>query len=158
VSLDEGRVRELLARRGVRRTAQRVAVLLILAAAHEAVEPADRVAGHAPGSHLTSRQIHNRLVEAGSVVDLTTVYRTVPRLEAVGVVHSTVTPHAVSYELASSPHHHAVCTRCGRVTEIDAGGLQQSLRPILSRAGLVSAASLLTIHGVCTECAAAASD
>jgi len=145
--LDERRARELLRRSGVRRTAQRVAVLLLLASAYGAEEEP-----RPQQTHLSSRQIHDQLVAGGADIDPATVYRTVTAFEHAGLLHATATNRAITYGLAVTPHHHAVCTHCGEVTEISPDELGDRLAPLLEVTGYSSADAEVTVHGLCPSC------
>src|SRR5262245_57546339 len=110
------RLRAMLRGYGLRSTAQRIAVLHVFAVADDA-------AG-GPRVHLTAAQVHDRLNAAGGAVDLTTVYRTLTTLVNLGVLHAIArVDQPTSYGLASGAHHHAVCIRCGAVSEIPTASL-----------------------------------
>ncbi|MFJ9365106.1 Fur family transcriptional regulator [Nocardia sp. NPDC101769] len=135
--------RRLLRSHGLRCTAPRLAVLTTL----------DRSRGH---GHLTVAQIQQRLTDAGHEVDLTTVYRTVSTLADAQVLHALVIDERVtSYGLTDTPHHHAVCTRCGAIDEVPAELLSVALDQarLGSRFALPEIAGL-TLHGLCPACQA----
>ncbi|WP_280233338.1 Fur family transcriptional regulator [Nocardia cyriacigeorgica] len=138
---DEQYARRLLRAHGLRCTAPRVAVLGTLAR--------DREHGH-----LTVAQIQRRLADTGHDVDPTTVYRTVSTLLDADVLHALIIDDRVtSYGLTDIPHHHAVCTHCGAITEVPADHLTTAL----AEARLGSSFALpdtagLTLHGLCPTC------
>ena len=52
-------------------------------------------------------------------VHRSTVYRTLERLEQMGVITHVHLGHGPStFHLAARPHHHAVCASCGAVVEV----------------------------------------
>jgi Fur family ferric uptake transcriptional regulator len=132
------RLGALLHAHGLRRTAPRIAVLA-------ALEPVD--------GHLSVAEIRQRLADPHAP-DLATVYRTVTTLVDKGVLHAlSMEGGLTTYGLAETPHHHAVCTRCGAIIEVPA----QRLRSALEQASEGSAFSLsdsagLTLHGLCPRC------
>ncbi|NMO02820.1 transcriptional repressor [Gordonia sp. TBRC 11910] len=138
----ESQARALLHGQGLRCTAPRLAVLSTLARAESGA------------GHLTISAIHQQLVEAGRKVDVTTVYRTVSTLVDLGVLHAlSVDDRATTYGLAHEPHHHAVCTRCGRIIEVPA----ERLTTALAHASIGSQFALsdragLTLRGLCPDC------
>jgi Fur family ferric uptake transcriptional regulator len=140
------RIGELLRARGLRRTAPRIAVLATL-------EP---VRGH-----LSVAEIHQRLLDTGpadaSPPDVATVYRTVTTLVDHGVLHAlTVEGGVTTYGLAEDPHHHAVCTRCGRIIEVPAQRLTSALEHAIEGSSFtLSDRAGLTLHGLCPDCQAA---
>lgn len=125
---------------GLRRTGPRVALLDLLAQ---------------DGGHLTVADIHERLLTAGHVLDVTTVYRSVTTLVELGVLHATAhTDHPTSYGLATKAHHHAVCTRCGRVAEIPPPALTGLFETVGAATGFDMRHAGATVQAVCPECAA----
>ncbi|MFZ0832747.1 MAG: Fur family transcriptional regulator [Mycobacterium sp.] len=134
---------ELLRVHGLRRTAPRIAVLATLQPVH---------------GHLSVAEIHQRLLDSGDadVPDLATVYRTVTTLVAAGVLHAlTVEGGVTTYGVAQSPHHHAVCTRCGTIIEVPAQRLSSALEhAIEGSAFTLSERAGLTLHGLCPDCQA----
>jgi Fur family ferric uptake transcriptional regulator len=139
------RIGEVLRAHGLRRTAPRIAVLATL-------QP---VVGHLPVA-----EIHQRLLDSGEpdIPDMATVYRTVTTLVDAGVLHALPVEGGVTtYGLAETPHHHAVCTRCGTIIEVPAQRLSSALEhAIAGSAFTLSDKAGLTLHGLCPECQARA--
>ena len=136
---DERQVREMLRGYGLRQTAQRIAVLHLLT--------------QESGRHLTTGEIHERLVSSGTDVDLATVYRTVTTLLNLGIVHATA--HAeqpTSYGLAGESHHHAVCTRCGSVVQMPVDAFRGAIDVTEQTTGFRLDNSVVTVHGLCADC------
>lgn len=137
------RLGELLRAHGLRRMPSRIAVLAVL----------DTIDGHLPAA-----TIHQRLAAvtpAGQQPpDLATVYRTVTTLVDRGVLHALPLEDGITtYGLATDPHHHAVCTRCGTIIEVPASRLASALE--YARAGsefTLSEQAGLTLHGLCPQC------
>lgn len=132
---------ELLRAHGLRRTAPRIAVLATL-------RPVN--------GHLSVAEIHQRLLGSADAPDLATVYRTVTTLVEAGVLHAlTVEGGVTTYGVAESPHHHAVCTRCGTIIEVPAQRLSSALEhAIEGSAFTLSDRAGLTLHGLCPDCQA----
>ena len=83
---------------------------------------------------------------------LATVYRTLERLDAAGMVkRATLASGAVGYGYCASGHHeHAICLRCGRL---------QPIRPCLvaddpALGGFRVTSHVLDFYGVCARCTA----
>ena len=121
----------------------RIAVLAVL-------EPVD--------GHLSVAEIHHRIVEAttdpGQCPDLATVYRTVTTLVEQNVLHALAVDGGITtYGLAATPHHHAVCTRCGTIIEVPATRLSAALEhAIEGSAFTLTEQAGLTLHGLCPRC------
>ena len=92
---------------GVRLTPQRAMVL-------EAIYHSD--------GHLSVDEVHERVRLLSPYVDLSTVYRTVMFLKQQGVIGELrLDGQPVRYEAIHSghEHHHAVCSVCGAMIEVD---------------------------------------
>ncbi|ORW08572.1 Fur family transcriptional regulator [Mycobacterium kyorinense] len=139
------RIGELLRAHGLRRMASRIAVLAVLEPVH---------------GHLSVAEIDQRLrdcLPAGEPPpDLATIYRTVTTLVEQGVLHAlTLESGVTTYGLATDPHHHAVCTRCGAIIEVPAQQLTSALEHAMAGSSFtLSERAGLTLHGLCPQCQA----
>ncbi len=144
---DAQQLQALLRDHGLKSTAQRVAVLSLFH--HDSLGDSG---GEELVGHLTAAAIHERLHERGDDLDLTTVYRTAATLADVGLLHAITSDHVTAYGAATRAHHHAVCTRCGLITEIPA----ETLNGVLAQARQVSHFGLddssVTLRGLCPNC------
>lgn len=137
------RIGEFLRARGLRRMMSRIQVLAVL-------EP---VSGH-----LSVADIHHRLAArlppGAQPPDLATIYRTVTTLVEQGVLHSlTLDGGVTTFGLATAPHHHAVCTRCGAIIEVPARQLSSALQHAMAGSSFaLSERAGLTLHGLCPAC------
>jgi Fur family ferric uptake transcriptional regulator len=84
------------------------------------------------------------------------VFRTLDALEGIGLVERLDLPsgeHAyVTCE--RSHHHHVVCSRCGRTSEIDDAGLKAVVHQIARRTGYRVDEHRLELFGLCPACLA----
>jgi Fur family ferric uptake transcriptional regulator len=137
------RIGDLLRARGLRRMASRIQLLAVL-------EPVD--------GHLSVAEIYKRMREClppgTQAPDVATVYRTVTTLVDQGVLHAlTLDGGITTYGLATAPHHHAVCTKCGTIIEVPAGRLSLALEHAMAGSSFaLSEAAGLTLHGLCPQC------
>ena len=132
-------LRELLARKGVRPTRQRLLVLAELAAERD---------------DATAQTLWRRLRGHDEQVGLATVYRTLTLLHDHGVVDA-LSHHGSErcYRLcADGHHHHLVCERCHRVVEIDECTLGPWVDEVARRRGFVASDHRVEINGVCEDC------
>lgn len=85
-----------------------------------------------------------------------TVFRTLEVLEALGAVERLDLPsgeHAyVVCERAH--HHHVICSRCGRTSDIRDGSLQAVVGKIAARTGYRVDTHRLELFGLCPACVA----
>lgn len=137
------RIGEFLRTRGLRRMASRIQVLAVL-------EPVD--------GHLSVAEIHQRvrdcLPPGAQPPDVATIYRTVTTLVDQGVLHAlTLDGGVTTYGLAAAPHHHAVCTQCGSISEVPARQLSSALEHAMAGSSFaLSERSGLTLRGLCPRC------
>lgn len=137
------RIGDFLRARGLRRMASRIQVVAVL-------EPVN--------GHLTVAEIHRRvracLPPGTQPPDVATIYRTVTTLVEQGVLHAlTLDGGVTTYGLATAPHHHAVCTRCGSIIEVPARQLSSALEHAMAGSSFaLSEAAGLTLRGLCPRC------
>src|SRR5512133_2512100 len=85
----------------------------------------------AAGRHISAEELHGQIRATDPGIGLVTVYRTLKLLRAAGL--ATERRFADAYARfdprpADSPHHHLVCTACGRIQEFEDGTLARLAR------------------------------
>lgn len=132
---------QLLERRGLRPTPQRVGVLA------ELIKERDDV---------TAQGLHQRLRAEGARIGLATVYRTLAALREKGIVDTlSHHPGELCYRLcADEHHHHLVCTSCHRVIELGDCDLEPRLQQLAASHGFVATGHRLDVAGLCATCRA----
>lgn len=139
-------VPDLLARRGVRLTGPRRAVL-------------DVVATH--DGPLSVAEIHGRVL--GRRINLVSVYRTLHLLVELGVLRvADVTRGGQRFELAeqfTGHHHHLICRECGRIEDLRGCLLEGDALAALRRTARRTRGFRITEHdlrlfGLCAGCGA----
>jgi Fur family ferric uptake transcriptional regulator len=88
-----------------------------------------------------------------------TIFRALDLLTELGVVERLDLP---SGEHAYVPcdrahHHHVVCRRCGRVGDVDDGGMRAFTHEVARRTGYLIDGHRLEMFGLCPDCRAAGS-
>lgn len=132
------RFQDLCRVRGIRITAQRLAVYRILAE---------------DMTHPTADSIHARLRESMSSLSQATVYRVLEFLEKEGLVRRVSTTEGVSrFDSKTSWHQHLVCRACGLMTDYE-----QELPPVLrlprrGTGGFVAEEYDIRVIGLCRKC------
>lgn len=137
------RFTEYLSAHGQRKTAERFAVL----------DAVYSTPGHFDIEELLRTMLDNNRFH----ISRATLYNTIDLLvDARLVVKHQFGDHTAHYEraLQTTPHHHLVCTRCGKVTELASPALEKSLAKIATP-GFKSEGYALYIYGTCADCAAA---
>lgn len=104
-----------LRERGFRLTPQREMVLKVM---------------HQTEGHVTADEIHSRVQDISSCVDMSTVYRTLELLQEFHFVASLdLGDGQRRYALLSMHglHHHLFCRSCGKLIQVE----QEDIRPLL---------------------------
>lgn len=132
------KVAEELSRHGLRATRQRIAALRLLRRLR---------------SHLTSAELHERLLPEHESLSQKTVYEILDALVRAGLAaRMTAFGEPYRYEARPEPHYHAACRICGRLYDIPASADSQ----IRGRADLPEGFHVekidVTIRGLCLRC------
>ncbi len=103
---------------------------------------------------LTSSDIRAHLSSLRIKADRTTVYRELLFLAERDVVKTVqFADHKVHYEICVEHHHHLVCTKCNKVTEIVLGNhLEEQEREIYQRENFKVISHSLEFYGLCGNC------
>ncbi len=130
-----------LDRAGYRLTAPRVAVAELIAE-HEGHFTAADLVAHARARHLG--------------IGRATIFRALEVLAELRAIQRIDLPTGEHAYVACEPlhHHHVVCSRCGRVTDIADEGLRAVVREVSRRTGYRVDEHRLELFGVCPACQA----
>jgi Fur family ferric uptake transcriptional regulator len=85
-----------------------------------------------------------------------TVFRTLEVLVELGAVERLDLPSGEHAYVGCEPahHHHVVCSRCGRASEVDDAGLRPLLREVARQTGYRVDEHRLELFGSCPACLA----
>jgi len=86
-----------------------------------------------------------------------TIFRTLEVLENVGAIERIDLPSGDHAYIACEPaahHHHIVCGRCGRATDVDDAGLAAVVGRIAADTGYRVDSHRLELFGLCPSCQA----
>lgn len=125
--------------KGLKKTAQREAVLAVLRAAP---------------TPIAANEIAAKLSVGGESTWLSTIYRVLESFEAHGMVEHTMLESGspALYALCRSEHmHYAVCIGCNEVTRIESCPLNAEI-PELERERFQVAGHRLHVYGYCKNC------
>lgn len=126
---------------GIRLTPQRALVL--------------DVVYHSDG-HLTADEVYAQVRAQSPYVDLSTVYRNLVFLRQQGLIGELrLEGQPVRFEAVRSgqEHHHAVCTSCGAMFEVEHADLASLAAILLDKYGFHLEMVHLTLSGLCQACA-----
>lgn len=124
---------------GRRATRQRVAVASLLAEC---------------GDFRSAQELHEELRRRGDAVGLTTVYRTLQALAAVGEVDVLARDDGETLyrRCSSGHHHHLVCRSCGATVEVAGPAVEQWAGRVAAEHGYQDVTHTLEIFGRCPAC------
>lgn len=130
---------ELLRAHGLRVTQGRLAVLDML----------DRL------PHADAEHVHRALADAGAATSVQSVHNVLGDLAAAGIVRRFEPARsAARYERRiGDNHHHAVCSSCGRVDDVDCVVGEAPCMHADAPAGFTVHAAEVTFVGLCADCA-----
>jgi Fur family ferric uptake transcriptional regulator len=108
--------------------------------------------------HFTAAQLMDDAEAAGEPIGRATIFRALDLFTGLGLVERVDLPdgnHAFVI-CDAVHHHHAICTRCGRSTDLSEGALGEMLAAIGRQGGFRMTSHRLEVFGLCAECAATA--
>jgi Fe2+ or Zn2+ uptake regulation protein len=105
--------------------------------------------------HASVEQVTATVVEELPNVSVPTVYSALEVLADLGFARRvTVAPGAVLYDPHTDDHHHLVCTRCHRVTDVDFQVDTDAALASARRVGFAPDRAELVVTGLCRDCRA----
>jgi len=138
--MERTRLAEELRRRGIRVTAQRLAVAEAVVGTHE---------------HLTAQEIFERVRERFPHITIGTIYNTLEVLTATGIIQPLPFPRGTRYDTNLEPHVNLVCIRCGHIEDYE--DEKESLQRLAQEASRKSSFHIVSqhmdIYGFCAACA-----
>jgi Fe2+ or Zn2+ uptake regulation protein len=138
-----GNLVDAMARSGVRVTAPRRAVARLVAARD---------------GHFTAAELIADARDGGRPIGRATIFRALDLFTSLGLVERVDLPDGAHAWVVCEAihHHHAICTRCGRSTDVHDAGLADVLAAIGRRSGFHVASHRLEVFGLCASCSGAA--
>ena len=106
--------------------------------------------------HFTAAELVDAARARRLGVGRATVFRTLAVLEELGAVERLDLPSGEHAYVGCEPahHHHVVCSRCGRTSEIDDAGLRPVVRDVARQTGYRVDEHRLELFGLCPACLA----
>lgn len=143
--MKENAFKEMLRKKGLKVTSQRMLVLKTMA-------------GH-PGEHLTAEEIFDMARQSCPEIGLATVYRTLQVLVDLHLIDKIsfddgFTRYELSRELGSEEHHHhhAICIGCKTVFSLEEDLLDVLEQSLLERLGFAVTDHEVKLYGYCKAC------
>ena len=104
--------------------------------------------------HPSAEWVYNQLKPVYPDLSLGTVYRNINQLVADGEVRCVaVVQDKERYDARTEPHTHIICTRCGRVQDVDGAALPcELIDRVQALSGFAVSYINLQFAGICEEC------
>ena len=103
--------------------------------------------------HPTVEKLYQRLLPKLPTISLDTIYRTLTTLEQHGLVVRVQSQESQArFEGKMDEHHHAICKKCGKITDFNWEFPQEADLPdeILNWGKIFR--KNITLHGLCAQC------
>lgn len=98
-------------------------------------------------SHPTVDDIYKLVSKKVPMIKMESVYRILSDFEKAGIVEHVGIPGIMRYEYKCEPHGHFVCTKCGKIVDVEN-------TPVPLPKELTGAVDIsVTLRGTCPECA-----
>jgi Fe2+ or Zn2+ uptake regulation protein len=108
------------------------------------------------GGHFTAAELETAARQRGLDISRATLFRALELLIELGVVERLDLPtgeHAY-VPCARAHHHHVICSRCGRATEVEDHGVAEAVAEIARQSGYRIDTHRLELFGLCRHCQA----
>ena len=102
---------------------------------------------HGARRHLSVEDIMSLISKNNPELREESVYRILGDFEKAGYIRKVEVPGAKKYEYASERHGHFLCSRCGKILDVDISSIE--LPKSLTGISDIS----ITFNGVCPDCA-----
>jgi Fe2+ or Zn2+ uptake regulation protein len=136
---DDGELAELLRERGLRATSQRVVMHRLLR-------------DHA--RHVSAEELLSEASERLPGVSLPTVYATLELFEELGIVRRVNGGGGtLLWDTRADAHHHMICSRCGRIEDMEVPLDLERARRSAARSGFAADRAEVVVSGLCADCA-----
>jgi Fur family ferric uptake transcriptional regulator len=115
---------------------------------------ASLIAGH--DGHFTAADLEADARERELPIGRATIFRALELFTALDLVEQVDLPQGGHAYVGCEPshHHHVICTRCGRSTEVEDCGMSEVAAEVARRSGYRVASHRLELFGTCPECLA----
>ena len=130
---------ETLQKKGYRLTPQRIMVVDAL---------------HSVEAHISAEEIFAKLKEKYPYANISTVYRTLELLKELGLAAEIEIGDGIAryHAREHSRHHHLICNKCGKTTELPEADLQPLAASLIKNHKFKADMSHLAIFGLCPQC------
>jgi Fe2+ or Zn2+ uptake regulation protein len=104
--------------------------------------------------HFTALELEDVARRRRLGISRATLFRALDLLAELGVVERVDLPNGehAYVPCARAHHHHVICSRCGRTTEVEDCGVSEAVGEIARRSGYRIDTHRLELYGLCAHC------
>jgi Fe2+ or Zn2+ uptake regulation protein len=104
--------------------------------------------------HFTAQELEEAGRRRRLGISRATLFRALDLLAELGVVERIDLPNGehAYVPCARAHHHHVICSRCGRTTEVEDCGVSGAVAEIARRSGYRIDTHRLELYGLCAHC------
>jgi Fur family transcriptional regulator, ferric uptake regulator len=110
----------------------------------------------AAGRHISAEELYHQIRGQDPGIGLVTVYRTLKLLRSAGLAtqrkfgddYARFDPNPSDW-----PHHHLICTRCGKIQEFQDATLHALRKKVARSVGFTVTEHRIELYGFCRACA-----
>lgn len=108
------------------------------------------------GGHFTASELETAAHDRRLGISRATLFRALDLLTELGIVERLDLPSGEHAYVPCAPahHHHVICSRCGRTTEVEDSGVAEAVAEIARRSGYRIDTHRLELFGLCRHCQA----
>ena len=133
----ENTLTSLLHQHGLKATSQRLSILKALSSGEK--------------THLTAREIFEKILTVHSDIGFATVYRFLKSLTKAGIISELKMSHTPArFELKTEKHHHhIICTHCGKIVEFQNEKMEELIQNIIKKHKFSLKHHIIELYGEC---------
>ncbi|MEE9260940.1 MAG: Fur family transcriptional regulator [Candidatus Scalindua sediminis] len=103
-------------------------------------------------AHLSAEDVFKEIRKSYPTISFTTVYKTLEIMEKMGeIMKITIDEERKHYDPDTNIHHHTICSRCNKISDIKDGSIKPKLpREILDE--FTPSSYHISFYGTCKKC------
>ncbi|HDY69051.1 MAG: transcriptional repressor [Candidatus Scalindua sediminis] len=103
-------------------------------------------------AHLSAEDVFKEIRKSYPTISFTTVYKTLEIMEKMGeIMKITIDEERKHYDPNTDSHHHIICLRCSKISDIKDGSIKPKLpREILDE--FTPSSYHISFYGTCKKC------
>lgn len=103
---------------------------------------------------VSAQELYQSLAQQGQKIGLTTIYRALTDLVALGEADSLAASDGENKyrNCGTDHHHHLICRECGKAVEFELAGFEAAAAQLALSQGFKDVSHSIELFGICAEC------